>query len=308
MRGCSVEIEITKQLQITDAESEKVKMHTIINIFNVMLGELVKIEDLLNQPDALDKVRDAIYEFSDRLTDPQQRSKYFRNIAQLEDLVINELKYLQKPDLSPPNIRIELTAAIANLQNILSVLHLRVNEILQREVLGTEWQRQNIDLLKLNLNNFFGAVERNAAGKYHIVTNIAKQTPHDYLVNLNISSVDGDTIKMPLVMQDILRDVVANSRKYTLPGGWINAGLNDDGKEITLMVEDSGLGIPEKELERVADFGYRGTNVRHLPTKGGGFGLTKAYLITKQFGGRMWIKSEENKGTRIKITIPRPSL
>jgi signal transduction histidine kinase len=39
---------------------------------------------------------------------------------------------------------------------------------------------------------------------------------------------------------------------------------------------------------------------------GGGFGLTKAFLVTKQFGGRMWIKSELGVGTRITLKLPRP--
>ena len=39
---------------------------------------------------------------------------------------------------------------------------------------------------------------------------------------------------------------------------------------------------------------------------GGGFGLTKAFLVTQQFGGRMWIKSELGIGTRITLVLPRP--
>lgn len=37
-----------------------------------------------------------------------------------------------------------------------------------------------------------------------------------------------------------------------------------------------------------------------------GFGLTKAFLVTKPFGGRCWIRSELDVGTRIRIEIPRP--
>lgn len=40
---------------------------------------------------------------------------------------------------------------------------------------------------------------------------------------------------------------------------------------------------------------------------GGGFGLTKAFYITKQFGGRFFIASECGVGTRIRILLPRPS-
>jgi signal transduction histidine kinase len=40
---------------------------------------------------------------------------------------------------------------------------------------------------------------------------------------------------------------------------------------------------------------------------GGGFGLTKAFMVTKRFGGRFWIASELGRGTRIRIVIPLPA-
>jgi signal transduction histidine kinase len=40
---------------------------------------------------------------------------------------------------------------------------------------------------------------------------------------------------------------------------------------------------------------------------GGGFGLTKAFLATKQFGGRFWLASTVAVGTRVRIQLPRPA-
>lgn len=40
---------------------------------------------------------------------------------------------------------------------------------------------------------------------------------------------------------------------------------------------------------------------------GGGFGLTKAFFVTKRFQGRMWIRSAAGAGTRITIDLPMPS-
>ena len=71
-------------------------------------------------------------------------------------------------------------------------------------------------------------------------------------------------------------------------------------------VQDTGRGIPSNELQTVVHYGKRGSNVGQVRTLGGGFGLTKAFLVTKQFGGRFWIRSEVGIGTRIRIEIPRP--
>jgi len=102
-----------------------------------------------------------------------------------------------------------------------------------------------------------------------------------------------------------MRDLIANARKYTAQGGIIAAGLFEGLRELRFVVHDTGCGIPEPELRRVVEFGRRGSNVSNVRTMGGGFGLTKAYYVTKQFGGRMWIASRVDIGTRISITLPR---
>lgn len=100
--------------------------------------------------------------------------------------------------------------------------------------------------------------------------------------------------------------MLANSRKYTEPGGRINAGLTETEDHIRFVIEDTGIGIPNNELEKVIDFGYRASNLEGKKTHGGGFGLTKAYSITKNNNGRFWIDSQVNLGTTIKIEIPKP--
>ena len=57
----------------------------------------------------------------------------------------------------------------------------------------------------------------------------------------------------------------------------------------------------------MVQFGQRASNVGEVRTMGGGFGLTKAFLVTKQFGGRFWLASQLEVGTRVRIQIPRPS-
>ncbi|MFW5710677.1 MAG: ATP-binding protein [Spirochaetota bacterium] len=109
---------------------------------------------------------------------------------------------------------------------------------------------------------------------------------------------------MPLLVKDVFRDLVANARKYTDPGGNILAGVFQDAEHLRMLVEDNGRGIPEESIESVVDFGIRAGNAISKTSYGGGFGLTKAYYITKNFGGRMWIESEINYYTRIKVVIP----
>lgn len=109
---------------------------------------------------------------------------------------------------------------------------------------------------------------------------------------------------MPPVLCDVMRDLLANARKYTPPGGTIIAAMYQEPKWLHLAVADTGRGIPPDEIAAVAQFGKRASNVEDVRTFGGGFGLTKAFLVTKQFGGRFWIQSELGVGTRIRLQIP----
>jgi len=161
-----------------------------------------------------------------------------------------------------------------------------------------------LTITKHNFVELFAAIEKNSKGRYFIVFNIASKSPNDYIVDLNIESIEGTVIYMPPVLQDVLRDIVANARKYSNPGGRISAGLLDDGEYLKIVVKDEGRGIPADQVTDVVNYGKRASNVGDKDTMGGGFGLTKAYFITKQFGGRMWITSEEGVGTTIRIQIP----
>jgi signal transduction histidine kinase len=198
----------------------------------------------------------------------------------------------------------EIEESLSNIKSVLNILEVRSHEILARFEEPDKWIAHKTGELKQNLADVFAAIEKNSKGRYFIVYNIASKSPNDYIVDLNIDSVDGDIIYMPPVLQDVLRDIVANARKYSNPGGRISAGFKDDGQFLKIVVQDEGRGIPEDQITEVVNYGKRASNVGEKETMGGGFGLTKAYFITKQFGGRMWIKSGEGEGTTVRIQIP----
>lgn len=301
-----MEIEITRAVELTPQQVQMLDLHSFLNIFNVLEGELQLLglgtDDAHGVAPAL-LVADTI---KNSLTEGTLDRDWTKRLDQLERITgacVKRLREKHGDILSTP----EAEESAANIQSVLRVLHVRADEYIARQAGSQAWIPHSIARLQDNFQNFLAAVERNSKGRYRIIFNIAAQEERDYVVNLKIESVHGDSIVMPPVMQDIFRDLIANARKYTRPGGVITAGLYEDDRQLHLVVEDNGVGIPSGELDRVVDFGYRGTNVRHLPTRGAGFGLTKAYLLTKALGGRMWIRSVVEAGTRITITLPKPA-
>lgn len=103
-----------------------------------------------------------------------------------------------------------------------------------------------------------------------------------------------------------MRDLIMNARKYSFPGGVINAKMINDGSKLVIEVKDNGMGIEEDEIQHIIEFGVRGSNVAQRRTLGAGFGLTKAYFFSKQFNGSFTVKSAIGVGSTFTISIPCP--
>lgn len=302
----TVSCRITKPLNVTQQQLAQLDLHSFLNILNILMGDLQLLEiDLANsqwlaETTRLGKELLALVQAGklDEEATAKAASLHAAFLKEWSDVLRRTPEAANQP---------HAREAAANLDSILKVMTVRLSEYQERVRTGILWKPHSIAQLTNNFVNFFAALEKNSKGRYHIIFNIASQDPADYLVNFRIESVDGDTITMPPVLQDVFRDLIANARKYTQPGGSIAAGLHDNGKELRLAVEDTGCGIPPEEVERVVEFGYRASNVRERATKGGGFGLTKAYYLTSQLGGTMWISSTLGKGTRVTVHIPRPT-
>lgn len=299
-----MEVEIKKDLKLSQKQACLLDMHSFLNIMNVLTGEITYMGNTSGKIERLMPALKLCQVIASQLDERNATVENCRKLDDHEYTIFSNLRAVMQE--SSPGVREELARSFDNIETIFSILKIRVREILARLESPDEWINHSIAALNMSFNNLFAAVEKNSRGRYRIVYNIAEQESRDYVVHFNIKGVDGDNILMPPVVQDVMRDLIANARKYTDPGGSIRAGLLDNGEQLRIIVEDTGRGIPEDQLESVVDFGVRATNTGDVASRGGGFGLTKAYVVARQFRGRMWIRSEVDKGTRVKVAIPRP--
>ncbi len=296
-------MEITKQLEIDEYHGQILNNHSILNILNLLQFNFLRLSDILNDDKALLRSYGSVQELALLVSRKSVGEAEAVKIKSLHNDVLQDVNRAAAATRAGESAQVQ--AIVDSIEKIIEVLNIRLNELEKQSSVGPEaWIAFTAEELREDILAFFDAVERNSRGSYRFVDNIALKDDSSYFVDLQFHSSNGDQIRMPLLVKDVFRDLVANARKYTDPGGNILAGVFQDAEHLRMVVEDNGRGIPEESIESVVDFGIRAGNALSKTSYGGGFGLTKAYYITKKFGGRMWIESEINYYTRIRVEIP----
>ena len=125
--------------------------------------------------------------------------------------------------------------------------------------------------------------------------------------NISLNYFSSDEIKVYAdenMLKTILRNLISNAIKFTEVGGHIKvfAILKQDHVEIT--VSDNGIGMSKEKcltlFKIAADISTKGT----ANENGTGLGLVLCKKFVEQNSGKIWVESEETKGTKFKFTLP----
>ena len=114
--------------------------------------------------------------------------------------------------------------------------------------------------------------------------------------------VRGDGAQLGEVLQNLLDNAV----QYTPPGGQIDLTARSKDHEVTFTVADTGIGIPESDLERIFERFYRVDAARSREAGGTGLGLAIARHIVEAHGGRIWVESAIGQGSRFHFSVAQP--
>jgi len=111
-------------------------------------------------------------------------------------------------------------------------------------------------------------------------------------------TVDPGKLKMAL------RNVIDNAFRYTHTGESIRVRIRLNTKNLFIEVQDSGIGIPETEQKHLFTKFFRASDAVRLHTEGSGLGLFIAKQIITRLNGKIWVESEENKGSTFTVQLP----
>ena len=146
------------------------------------------------------------------------------------------------------------------------------------------------------------SMERSVRDVYAAIALEAKKRNHELNLELEwrLPRINGDRARI----EQVLMNIMSNALKYTPDGGRIDVSSGSSGGNIWVKIEDTGVGIPQDDLERVFDRFYRVDKARTRESGGTGLGLSIAKEIITKHGGDINIESAQGEGTSVTITLP----
>ncbi len=108
---------------------------------------------------------------------------------------------------------------------------------------------------------------------------------------------------IPAVADEIIHNVIENAIKYNKENGSVDVFAGKENGRITFRVKDTGIGIPDADINRVFERFYRVDKSHSRKIGGTGLGLSIVKHGVSFLGGELSIKSKVNEGTTITIVF-----
>jgi len=154
----------------------------------------------------------------------------------------------------------------------------------------TEWNKSQFNL-EVMVEEAVKKMEMAAKQKGQNIT-LEKLSP--------IPAFDGDKDRI----EQVVLNIVSNAIKYTPDKGTIKVIMDYVDGTVRIIVNDNGIGIPEKDLSRIFERFYRVDKARSRELGGTGLGLSIARQIIEAHEGKISIDSVQGEGTTVTIQFP----
>jgi two-component system phosphate regulon sensor histidine kinase PhoR len=109
----------------------------------------------------------------------------------------------------------------------------------------------------------------------------------------------------PDALRQVLDNLVDNAIKYTPNGGRITVRWGANTDTVSFEVEDTGIGIPDTDVNRVFERFYRVDKARDRAQGSTGLGLSIVKHLVQAMRGQVRVNSKLGKGTTFRVTLPR---
>ncbi len=142
----------------------------------------------------------------------------------------------------------------------------------------------------------------------HKAVEIAREAaqPRNITVLYDEGTVLPEVDVFPNRLGQVLENLLGNAVKYSDDSARIELRISVQKPHLVFEVEDTGIGIPEDELERIFDEFHRVKTKGTKPREGTGLGLSIVKRIVEEHGGTIQVRSVLGKGSTFRFTLPLP--
>ncbi len=250
------------------------------------IGQLLK--DFIRQKQELHEAREQAEE-SDRL-----KSAFLANMSHEIRTPMNGIlgfaDLLSDPDLSHNERQKYIGIIQKSGKRLLSLIHDIV------DIAKIEAGQMTVTLSESNINDKVEYV-------YQFFLPEAEQHKLALIPRKTLSDRDATIVTDADKVLAILINLVKNALKFTHNGS-ITFGYRREGKELIFFVKDTGVGIKPGQQELIFERFRQGEKLLSKPYEGTGLGLSISRAYAEMLGGRLWVESEEGKGSSFFFAIP----
>lgn len=146
------------------------------------------------------------------------------------------------------------------------------------------------------------------ADTYEIIAEVANILEHG-AKSKNIRMIFNSGQILPItadvyMLKAILRNLVSNAVKFTKEGGLIEVTAKHDSSNTIIEVIDNGVGMSQAALGKLFNISSIKSSKGTSNEKGSGLGLILCKEFVEKHGGKIWIESQVDVGTKVSFTIP----
>ena len=109
-------------------------------------------------------------------------------------------------------------------------------------------------------------------------------------------------------LYQVFLNLLDNAIKYSDPGARVDVEIEEDTSSLTVRIKDTGVGIPEEDLNQLFERFYRVDKDRSRASGGSGLGLAISKQIVELHGGSISVESEVGVGSVFEVNLPKAFL
>ena len=125
-------------------------------------------------------------------------------------------------------------------------------------------------------------------------------------IKIKLNGKEGKITGVYRLVHEVIYNLCENAIKYNVEDGSVFVTVEEREKEVGVIIEDTGIGIPLEHQNRVFERFYRVDKSHSKKTGGTGLGLSIVKHAVNYHNGKIELTSEEGKGTKIEIWFPIP--